>query len=121
MHRHRAGARRSRCCPFDVVGEADPSTLSLRDGLAVDLGSRLSRLTDLWVAPRTSMRALGGLSVREIGKRLGVDTGARRARCSGPPTAFGSRASLVDAAHERPVLPAIVIDRTWRRSADDPG
>ena len=98
--------------PFDVVGDADPTTVSLRDGLAADLCSRLSRLDDLRVAPRTSTRALTGQSVREIGKRLGVDM-----VLEGTLQRINERvrvtANLIDAAHERTLLPSLVIDRAF--------
>ena len=108
----RAGPVSLAVLPFDVVGASDPGTLSLRDGLAADLGSRLSRLDDLCVAPRTSTWALTGQSVREIGKRLGVEMVlegtlqriAERVRVT---------ANLIDAAHERLVLPSLVIDRAF--------
>jgi serine/threonine protein kinase/tetratricopeptide (TPR) repeat protein len=96
--------------PFDVVGEIDAVTRSLRDGLAVDLSSRLSRLESLWVAPRISTRVLSNQSIREIGRRLGVElviegtiqrTGAH----------VRVTANVIDAAHERPVLPSLVVDR----------
>jgi serine/threonine protein kinase/tetratricopeptide (TPR) repeat protein len=96
--------------PFDVVGTADPVAVSFRDGLAADLGSRLSRLDDLRVAPRTSTSAVTGQTVREIGKRLGVDM-----VLEGSIQRFSQRvrvtASLIDAAHETAVLPALIVDR----------
>ncbi len=101
--------------PFEIVGTVDQTTLSLRDGLAADVSSRLSRVEALWVAPRTSIRALDRQSVREIGLRLGVtmvlegtlQRTAERVRVS---------ANLVEAAHERAVLPSVVIDHAF----DDP-
>jgi serine/threonine protein kinase/tetratricopeptide (TPR) repeat protein len=108
-----AGSTSLAVLPFDIVGVADANAVALSDGLATDLSSRLSRLDDVWVAPRTSIRALSGQSVREIGKRLGVDLilegtlqrTADRVRVT---------ANLVHAAHERPVLPALVIDHAFR-------
>jgi TolB-like protein/Tfp pilus assembly protein PilF len=108
----RIGAASIAVLPFDVIGVADTPAMSFRDGLAVDLGSHLSRVDDLRVAPRTSIHALAGQSVREIGRRLGVDLviegslqqTADRVRVT---------ASLIDAAHERPVLPSLVVERTF--------
>ena len=99
--------------PFDLVGEEDAAAIAVRDGLEVDLGSRLSRLPDLWVAPRTSMRALGGLPIREIGQRLGV-TLVLEGTLQKTADRVRVTVSLVDAAHERPVLPTIAIDQPWR-------
>jgi serine/threonine protein kinase/Tfp pilus assembly protein PilF len=95
--------------PFEIVGAGDAEMCSLADGLAADLSSRLSRIEDLAVAPRTSTRALSGQTVRQIGARLGVgmvlegtlQRSAQRIRVT---------ATLVDAAHEEPVFPATVID-----------
>ncbi len=108
----RAGSASVAVLPFDLVGAADANAVALRDGLAADLSSRLSRLEDLRVAPRTSIRALAGQSVREIGKRLGVEmvlegTLQRTADC------VRVTANLIDAAHERAVLPSLVIDRAF--------
>jgi TolB-like protein/tRNA A-37 threonylcarbamoyl transferase component Bud32 len=108
----RAGSASVAVLPFDVVGPADASTITLRDGLAADLGSRLSRLDDLRVAPRTSTRALTGQSVREIGKRLGVEM-VLEGTLQRITERVRVTASLIDAAHERPVLPSLVIDRTF--------
>ncbi len=104
------GAASLAVLPFDVVGTPGPHAQALGDGLAADLRSRLSRVKDLWVAPRTSTTALAGQSVRDIGRRLGVEMvvegtvqeTAERVRVT---------ASLVDAAHERAVLPSLVIER----------
>jgi TolB-like protein len=106
----RIGAASVAVLPFDVVGVADGHAMSFRDGLAADLGSRLSRVESLRVAPRTSTHALAGQSIREIGRRLGVDLviegtlqrTVERVRVT---------ASLIDAAHERPVLPSLVVER----------
>ena len=99
--------------PFAVVGDADLTAATFRDGLEVELASRLSQLPDVSVAPRTSTRALKGLAVREIAQRLGValvlegtlQKTADRVRVT---------ASLVDAADERQVVPTIVIEQPWR-------
>ena len=64
----REGARSIAVLPFDIIGSADEKTVALRDGLAAEIGSRLSRLEHLRVAPRTSIRALEGHAVREIGR-----------------------------------------------------
>lgn len=96
--------------PFEILGLADSATLALRDGLAGDISSRLSRIDRIRVAPRTSIRALDGNPVREIGKLLNVDlviegtlqVSAGRLRAT---------ANVVDAAHERVALPSLTIDR----------
>jgi eukaryotic-like serine/threonine-protein kinase len=106
----RAAVHSIAVLPFDVVGARDPDTVALAEGLAADFGSRLSRLEDMWVAARTSTRALEGQSVREIGQRLGVEMvvegtlqrTAQRVRVT---------ATLIDAAHEKPLLPSLVIER----------
>jgi TolB-like protein/tetratricopeptide (TPR) repeat protein/tRNA A-37 threonylcarbamoyl transferase component Bud32 len=108
----RSGTVSLAVLPFEVVGAAEPDAISLRDGLVADLGSRLSRLEGVSVAPRTSTRALEGQSVREIGKRLAVDLvlegtlqrTAERIRVT---------ANLIDAAQEKSVLPSLVIDRAF--------
>jgi serine/threonine-protein kinase len=96
--------------PFDILGPADAELLALRDGLAADLSSRLSRLEDLRVAPRTSTQALAGQSVREIGRRLGVDT-VLEGTVQRAGDVVRIHADLIDAAHETRMLPAIVLDR----------
>jgi TolB-like protein/tetratricopeptide (TPR) repeat protein/tRNA A-37 threonylcarbamoyl transferase component Bud32 len=111
----RAASASVAVLPFDVLGAADPDTLSLRDGLAADLSSRLSRVEDLWVAPRTSTRALTGQSVREIGKRLGVEM-VLEGTLQRTTERIRVTANLIDAAHERALLPSLVIDRAF----DDP-
>ena len=98
--------------PFEVVGEDDAAAHALRDGLAVDLSSRLGRLEKLWVAPRTSTRLVATRSVREIGRQLGVNLvlegtiqrTADRVRVT---------ANLIDAAQQRPVVPSLVVDRLF--------
>ena len=99
--------------PFDLVGEADAAAAALRDGLEVDLGSRLSQLPDVRVAPRTSTRALTGLTVREIARRIGV-TLVLEGTLQKTADRVRVTASLVDAAQERPVLPTMAIDQPWR-------
>ena len=98
--------------PFAIVGEIDPGTRSLRDGLAVDLSSRLSRLERLWVAPRISTLMLSSQSIREIGRRLGVDL-VIDGTIQRTSTHVRVTANLIDAAHERPVLPSLVVDRVF--------
>src|SRR5471030_1402378 len=68
-----AGKTSVAVLPFDIVGTAHPENLEFRDGLAEDISHRLSAVKDLRVAPRTSTRALGGQSVREIGRKLDVE------------------------------------------------
>ena len=96
--------------PFEVLGALDANTLSLRDGLAADVSSRLSRLAAVRVAPRTSIRALNDLSVREIGKRLGVEM-VLEGTLQRTDTRVRVTANLIDAAQERAVFPSLVIDR----------
>lgn len=98
--------------PFDIVGEIDAGTRALRDGLAVDLSSRLSRLERLWVAPRISTRVLSSQSIREIGRRLGVEL-VIEGTIQRTATHVRVTANLIDAAHERPVLPSLVVDRVF--------
>jgi serine/threonine-protein kinase len=98
--------------PFEIIGASDAEAESLRDGLAVDLASRLGRLEPLRVAPRTSVRACAGLAVRELGERLGVElvlegTVQRDLQC------VRVTASLVEAARERAVMPSLVVDRAF--------
>jgi TolB-like protein/tetratricopeptide (TPR) repeat protein len=96
--------------PFEIVGAADTTTLALRDGLAAEISSRLSRLERIRVAPRTSIRALEGHPVREIGKLLTVDF-----VIEGTLQLTGDRvratANVIEAAHERAALPSLTIDR----------
>jgi TolB-like protein/tetratricopeptide (TPR) repeat protein/tRNA A-37 threonylcarbamoyl transferase component Bud32 len=98
--------------PFEVVGADEPDALSLREGLAADLSSRLSRLEGLSVAPRTSTRALAGQTVREIGKRLAVDL-VLEGTLQRTTERIRVTANLIDAAQERSVLPSLVIDRAF--------
>ena len=58
--------------PFELIGTADAPTVQFRDGLVEDLTSRLSAVKDLRVAPRTSVRAVSGKSLREIRTSLDV-------------------------------------------------
>jgi serine/threonine protein kinase/tetratricopeptide (TPR) repeat protein len=103
------GAASVAVLPFELIGDAGPDGVNLRDGLAEDISSRLSALKTLRVAPRTSTRHLVRQSVREIGRTLGVDMvlegtvqrAADRVRVT---------ANLVDAEHERSVLPALTVD-----------
>jgi eukaryotic-like serine/threonine-protein kinase len=95
--------------PFDVIGGADADTVSLRDGLAADLISRLTRLDGLWVAPRASTRALAGQPAREIGRRLGVDL-IIEGTLQRTSDRVRVTANVIDAERERAVLPSLVID-----------
>ena len=86
--------------PFDVIGRGRRRDGALRDGLGHRPQQPPEPHEDLRVAPRTSTRALAGQSVRDIGRRLGVDMviegtiqrTAERLRVT---------ANLIDAAHER--------------------
>ena len=96
--------------PFDVIGAAEPRAQALSDGLAVDLASRLSRVPGVTVAPRTSVRAMSGQPIREIGQRLGA-----RLVVEGSIQAEDGRvrvtATLIEAARERAALPSLVVER----------
>ena len=84
--------------------------VALRDGLVVDIGSRLSHVGGVRVAPRTSTRALAGQSIHQIGTQLGVALvleGTVQASAAG----VRVTANLIDAAHETAILPSLVIDR----------
>jgi serine/threonine protein kinase/Flp pilus assembly protein TadD len=98
--------------PFDILGPVDDAIVSLRDGLAADLTSWLSRAEDLRVAPRTSAKALERQPVREIAARLGVAMVVEGTlqRTSGR---VRVTANLIDAAHERAMLPGVVVDREF--------
>lgn len=108
----RAGHRRTSVAvlTFEILGDATSRDSAFAAGLAEDVSSRLSAFPDLRVAPRTSTRALHGETVRDAGRRLGVDmilegaiqVSAGRVRVS---------ANMVDAADERSILPALRIDR----------
>jgi TolB-like protein/tetratricopeptide (TPR) repeat protein len=95
--------------PFSIVGESDAVTIAFRDGLAADLSSRLSRVPELWVAPRTSTRALAGLPLREMAERLGVGL-VLEGTLQRSIARVHVTATLIDAAQERGVLPSLVID-----------
>jgi serine/threonine protein kinase/tetratricopeptide (TPR) repeat protein len=96
--------------PFEILGPEDSTTIALRDGLAGEISSRLSRIERIRVAPRTSIRALDGLPVREIAQLLSVNlviegtlqVSADRVRTT---------ANAIDAAHERVAMPSLTIDR----------
>jgi eukaryotic-like serine/threonine-protein kinase len=105
-----AGSASLAVLPFDVIGATDVDTFSLRDGLEADLNSRLTRLDGLWVAPRTSTRALTGQSVREIGRRLGVGM-VIEGTLQRTSDRVRVTANLIDAERERAMLPALVIER----------
>lgn len=98
--------------PFEIIGESNPAIVDFRDGLAEDLSSRLSSLSDLRVAPRTSTRLVTGQPIRDIGTALGVDLvvegtlqqSANRIRVT---------VNLVDAAREQSVCPALRVERRF--------
>ena len=106
--------------PFDVIGGAEPRAQALSDGLAVDLASRLSRVPGVTVAPRTSVRAMSGQPIREIGQRLGA-----RLVVEGSIQAEDGRvrvtATLVEAARERAALPSLVVERPFDSALDSAG
>ena len=98
--------------PFEIVGTIDDLAIALRDGVAADLAGRLSRLDGVWVAPRTSTRVLERQSVREIGQRLGV-TLVVEGTLQRTADRVRVNANLIEAAHERPLLPSVVVDRAF--------
>ena len=98
--------------PFTIVGDVTRDIEMLRDGLVEDLCSRFSAVTRLRVAPRTSTRALPGVSVRELGRTLRVDLVLEGSiQCVNSDVRV--HATLVDAEHERSVRPAFSIDRRF--------
>ena len=96
--------------PFETLGGANPDMRALGEGLAADLGARLSRLGMLRVAPRTSTRALAGRTVREIGAELSVDL-VVEGTLQHTPDRVRVTATLIDAVQERAVMPTLVVDR----------
>ncbi len=95
--------------PFDIVGGGDADTCALADGLIADLTSRLSQIKGLVVAPRTSTRALAGQTIREIATRLDVGM-VLEGTVQRSVQQVRVNATLVDAAHEAPLCPSIVVD-----------
>ena len=108
----RSSRRSIAVLPFHVISPTDAQTAELVDGLAADLASRLSRVPDLSVAPRTSVRVLDGLSVREIGDRLGVELVIEGTLQRAPPRVRVT-AALIDAAREEALAPCLVVDRAF--------
>ena len=95
--------------PIDVVGVGDSDIRALADGLTADLAGRLSQINGLRVAPRTSTQALIGQTARQIAARLGVSMLLEgTVQRSGP--LVRATATLVDAAREAPLLPAMIVD-----------
>jgi serine/threonine protein kinase/tetratricopeptide (TPR) repeat protein len=96
--------------PFEIIGTVRPLNAAFRDGLAEDICRHLSHLNNVRVASRTSTRHVGSAPMREIGRRLKVQT-----VLEGSVQEDGARirviATLVDAAVERAVLPAITVER----------
>ena len=97
--------------PFEVLG-GGPHSGQIGAGLAADISRRLGTLRGLRVAPRTSTLALPGESVRDIGRRLGVDF-----VLEGTVQHTASRvhviANLIDAARERSVRPPLTVERPF--------
>ena len=95
--------------PFEVVG-GGPHSGQIGSGLAADISGRLGSLRGVRVAPRTSILALAGESVRDIGRRLGVDL-----VLEGTVQHTASRvhviANLIEAARERSVRPPLTVER----------
>jgi TolB-like protein/tRNA A-37 threonylcarbamoyl transferase component Bud32 len=98
--------------PFQIIGPPGPQGEHLRAGLAEAISSRLGALPALRVSPRTSTRAVDGESVREIGRRLGVQL-----VLEGSLQQCGERvsviANLIDPVQERSVRPPIVVERRF--------
>jgi serine/threonine protein kinase/tetratricopeptide (TPR) repeat protein len=94
---------------FEIVGAAGPCSLAFRDGLAEQICARMSHVGNVRVAPRTSTRHVAPAPIREIGRLLNV-----QAVLEGTVQENGRRmrviATLVDAANERALLPAITVD-----------
>jgi eukaryotic-like serine/threonine-protein kinase len=103
--------------PFQIVGTTGQSIEDFRDGLAEEISSRLSGFPDLRVAPRTSTRPVAGQSARDVARQLDVEMilegsvqqAADRVRVI---------ATLIDAAKERSVLPAVRIERRFEDVLD---
>jgi TolB-like protein len=97
--------------PFDVVG-GGPHSGQIGSGLAVDISGRLGSLRGVRVAPRTSILAVAGASVRDIGRRLGVDL-----VLEGTVQHTAGRvhviANLIEAARERSVRPPLTVERRF--------
>jgi tetratricopeptide (TPR) repeat protein/TolB-like protein/tRNA A-37 threonylcarbamoyl transferase component Bud32 len=110
-----AAGRAIAVLPFDLIGPADPVTLSFRDGLAADIAARLSRLEGLSVASRTSTLPSGSRYGFEIGQRPGVDLllegTVQRSSCNVRVTA-----TLFDSGRELSVGPSVLVTRPF----DDP-
>jgi len=111
-----AGAESARASvavlPFQIVGAADRSAEEFRDGLAADLGSRLSQIRDLRVAPRTSIHPLTDETARDIGKRLGVEL-ILEGSVQQAEDRVRVIANLIDAAREQSLLPALRVERRF--------
>lgn len=59
--------------PFAIAGDESEHLRSFRDGLASDIAWALQQVPGLRVASRTSVDAVRGLAVREVGERTGVE------------------------------------------------
>lgn len=97
---------------FELTGETDVALEQFRDGLAEHISARLSRLTGLQIAPRTSTRHFRDLGLRDIAVQLGVgmvlEGTIHRSRGRVRITA-----NLVEAAAERSLCPMRSVDRTF--------
>jgi len=105
----RAAGQSIAVLPIDVVGIADTDIRALADGLTADLAGRLSQIHGLRVAPRTSTQALVGQTARQIAARLGVSM-LLEGTVQRSGALVRARATLVDAAREAPLLPAMSVD-----------
>jgi TolB-like protein/tetratricopeptide (TPR) repeat protein len=99
--------------PFEILGAHGVETEQFRDGLAVEIASRLSEIPDVHVAPRTSTRQAMNEAVREIGRQLNVQL-----IVEGSVQQAGDRVkvmvNIVNAADERSMVPAIRVEQPFR-------
>ena len=97
--------------PFEVVG-GGPHSGAIGAGLAADLSRRLGSIRGLRVAPRTSILAVAGEPVRNIGCRLGVDL-VLEGTVQHTASRVHVTANLIDAARERSVRPPLTVERRF--------
>jgi TolB-like protein/tetratricopeptide (TPR) repeat protein len=99
--------------PFEILGPDDPVITSFRDGLTEEIACRLTHVRTIRVAPRTSTRHVAQASVREIGRRLEVQS-----VLEGSVQVAGGRvrviATLAETATERALFPSHTIELDFR-------
>jgi TolB-like protein/tetratricopeptide (TPR) repeat protein len=99
--------------PFEILGAHGGEIEQFRDGLGVEIASRLSEIPEMHVAPRTSTRQVMNEAVREIGRRLNVQL-----IVEGSVQQASDRVKVVvnilNAADERSMLPAIRVEQPLR-------